>query len=227
VARGLGLLPLGLDIVIAHSFGAIATLEALARGLFAPPRALVLVSPFYRPSPHDFRWETLDYYVSAFHLVFEEGMAARLGQRRPPKRSNLRDLAVKVRERVGVYGWTHFFRAYLATPGLALSAIDVPVLVLGGGRDSSAFPADAHALVAALPRATCTIFDHVGHFLFLQDPDAFITEVENFFATTESPPNLRPTALAQRPSFSPTLVPAESPADVETLCCVLRNEARG
>jgi pimeloyl-ACP methyl ester carboxylesterase len=134
--------------------------------------------------------------------VFEEGLVARRGRARPPKHASVRDVAVKVREQVGACGWMHFFRAYMSTPGLALGGINLPVLILGGGRDISAFPADAHALAGALPQATCVILEDAGHFLFLQDPDAFVGAVEEFFAA----------AVESRPSTPIQRSPHDDPA---------------
>lgn len=174
------------DVVVAHSFGALATMEALCRGLMPMPRALVLVSPFYRARVEDFAWETLAYYVEDFHLVLAEGLAAAATRRAPPA-DHLAGMASKVRERVGPVGWLHFFRAYCASPALALARIDCPVLVVGGEEDISAFPRDAHALCAALPHARCAIFAGGRHFVFLEDPDRFAALVDGFLDDALTP----------------------------------------
>ena len=117
--------------------------------------------------------------------MLEEGLLAGGGNTRRPKSAYLRDMALKVRERVGACGWMHFFRAYMATAALRLDTVDVPVLVLGGRQDISAFPADARSLACALPNAACKIFDDVGHFPFLQIPDTFASTIEDFLASTD------------------------------------------
>jgi pimeloyl-ACP methyl ester carboxylesterase len=185
LARAIALLPNTPDVLIAHSFGAIVTLDALSRKIISPPRALVLVSPFYRASADDFRWDTLQYYVDDFHLVLEEGLVARRRRERQPRPSHLRGMAFRVRERVGACGWMHFFQAYMKTPTLRADAISVPTLVIGGRRDISAFPADALALASALPQATCRIFDEAGHFVFHEAPEQFAEAVDEFVTSVD------------------------------------------
>ncbi len=165
------------DVLLAHSFGALVTLEALSRELIEKPQLVVLVAPFYRASVDTFDWRTLDYYVNDFHLVLAEGLAA--ANPRLLNSTHLSEMAYKVREHIGPLGWMHFFRAYLSTPTLDLRPIDMPVAIIAGARDISAFPEDALALAAKLPRAECAVFEDSGHFLFLEDPARFAAFVES------------------------------------------------
>ncbi|MEK8171056.1 hypothetical protein NKH77_20470 [Streptomyces sp. M19] len=49
-------------------------------------------------------------------------------------------MALKIRDRIGPYGFQRFFGTYLATPRLRLDRLRMPCLVLGGAEDRAAFP---------------------------------------------------------------------------------------
>jgi len=61
-----------------------------------------------------------------------------------------------------------------------LAAIDVPVLVLVGDEDRLTPPADAEAMVAALPHARSTHIPGAGHLVPLERPDAVAAELLAF-----------------------------------------------
>jgi pimeloyl-ACP methyl ester carboxylesterase len=67
--------------------------------------------------------------------------------------------------------WRHLHGDLLATvayqlPGAALRAIDLPVLLLRGGRSPETFEAPLHTLAAALPRAQRGRIEPAGHQTF-------------------------------------------------------------
>ncbi|GAA1344276.1 alpha/beta fold hydrolase [Saccharothrix algeriensis] len=176
-AEALAGVPGGADVVVAHSFGANALLAHLVEAA-ATPSAVVLVSPFYRPSAADFDWAAIDYYLNDFHRILADGIRVRSGGRLAPDRQEA--MALKVRERVGAYGWVRFFSTYLGTPRLPLDRIGVPCLVVAGETDFAAFPADAIALAAGLPDARVHVVAGCGHFAMVEQAEAFAALVNRF-----------------------------------------------
>ncbi|GGQ06423.1 alpha/beta fold hydrolase [Streptosporangium pseudovulgare] len=176
-AEAMARVPGGADVVVAHSFGANTLLAHLAATADLP-RAVVLVSPFYRPSADDFDWAAIDYYLNEFHRILADGIRVRSGGRLEPRLQT--DMALKVRERVGPYGWVRFFDTYLRTPHLPLAGIDVPCLVVAGETDFAAFPADAIALAGALPDARAHVVAGCGHFVMAERAEEFAALVDGF-----------------------------------------------
>ncbi|ONH37583.1 hydrolase [Protofrankia sp. BMG5.30] len=156
------------DVVVAHSYSAGVLLEALAARRL-DPSAVVLISPFYRPSTQDFDWTAISHYLNDFHLMFEE--ALRLGETARFSERRRAWMAGQMREQVGPYGWMRWFQQYLRTPFLDLSAVRVPALVITGDRDIAARPDDGRRLAAALPDGRFTLFADCGHFPMLEQPD--------------------------------------------------------
>ena len=60
--------------------------------------------------------------------------------------------------------------------------VRAPVLVVGGADDLLTPPAFAHALGAALAGAQVAVLPEAGHFLMLEQPDAFFAMLEQFLA---------------------------------------------
>ncbi|GLZ32204.1 hypothetical protein Lesp02_43920 [Lentzea sp. NBRC 105346] len=203
IGEALDEVPGGADVVVAHSFSATLLLTLLDRELAAGRdpfdkygiRALVLVSPFYRADPESFDWADISRYLNDFHLIMEDGIrvhsAGRLGR-------DLRlDLAYRVRDNVGPYGWTRFFQTYLETPWLRTDAIRVPCLLLAGERDFAAVPGEAVDLAARLPDARVRVLSGCGHFLMSERAEAFAAAITEF--VTALPTGRRP-ALGHRPA---------------------------
>ena len=176
VERVLDSVPGGVDVVVVHSFTAGPALEVLARckGVRGP-RAVVVVAPFYRRSPSDFTWDDALYYLSGFHRILEEGLRIGAGDRVSPELRAA--MALRVRERIGPYGWQQFFGAYLRSPSLDVGALRMPVLVVAGARDFAAPSDDARALAAALPDGRLRMFDDCGHFAMAERPRDFADAV--------------------------------------------------
>ena len=174
-------LPGGADVLMAHSFGTSAVLRWLDRqaagpdGRFEvggrPLRGLVLVSPLYRADPADFDWDSIVYYVDRLDGILADGLLAGTGRTLPADK--LRAVAVKVRDLVGPYGWLRFFDTYLRMPEVRGERLAMPVLVVGGGLDTAAFPADAEALGRALPSATVHLLPGIRHYPMITAAETF------------------------------------------------------
>jgi pimeloyl-ACP methyl ester carboxylesterase len=181
VRGALAAVPGGVDVLVAHSFAANIALEVLAAT--APeqrPAAAVVVAPFHREGPKEFDWTTLAYYLNGFHRILDEGLRISAGERLS---EDLREaMALRVRDRIGPYGWIRFFDAYLRSPFLDTAALALPVLVVAGDRDFAAPPGDARALAAALPDAVLDILDDCGHFPMAEHPDRFAAAVDAFIS---------------------------------------------
>lgn len=179
VAEALAAVPGGADVVVAHSFAANVLLAHLDSG-GDQPRAIVLVSPFYRTAVEDFDWSAIAYYLNDFDRILAEGIRVRSGGRLDPERQ--RDMALRVRDRVGPYGWVRFFDTYLRTPRLRMDRITVPCLVIGGEEDFASFPSDSRALAAALPDARAHVLPRCGHFAMAERADEFTALVNAFLS---------------------------------------------
>ncbi|MEU2426272.1 alpha/beta hydrolase [Streptomyces sp. NPDC007851] len=176
VEHALGGVPGGVDALVVHSFTAGPALEALARGAAGRgPGAAVVVAPFHRRSPADFGWDDAQYYLGGFHRILEEGLRIGAGDRIPPELRGA--MALRVRDRIGPYGWQQFFGAYLRSPWLDVDALRLPVLVLAGADDFAAPPDDARALAAALPDGRFQLFGDCGHFAMAEQPQHFADAV--------------------------------------------------
>lgn len=169
------------DVVVAHSFAATLLLEQLARPGAHQPSAVVLLSSFYRPSWQDFSWETITHYLVDFHLILAEGV--RTASRRPIAEDLLADMAVTVRNLIGPYGWMRFFETYLRTPGIDLTAVTVPVVVVHGQDDRAAPLLDSRELAAGMPAAAPLVpVAGSGHFPMVDRPDVVLRAVDDAIA---------------------------------------------
>jgi pimeloyl-ACP methyl ester carboxylesterase len=182
IIEALAAVPGGADVVVAHSFAANVLLAYLDSG-GAQPQAIVLVSPFYRPAAEDFDWYAIAYYLNDFDRILAEGIRVRSGGRLEPELQ--RDMAMRVRDRVGPYGWVRFFETYLRTPRLRMDRITVPCLVIGGEDDFASFPSDSRAVAAALPNAQGHILSGCGHFAMSERADEFTALINEFLSTVQ------------------------------------------
>ncbi|CAL9515027.1 hypothetical protein SUDANB176_03733 [Streptomyces sp. enrichment culture] len=189
VGHALDGVPGGADAVVAHSFAAGPTLEALARRADRTrPGAAVVVAPFHRRSPGDFTWDDALYYLEGFHRILEEGLRIGAGDRVSPELR--RAMALRVRDRIGPYGWQQFFGAYLRSPWLDVTALRLPVLVVAGADDFAAPPDDARALADALPDGRLRLFDDCGHFAMAEQPGRFADAVHGLLDEVFPAPGL-------------------------------------
>jgi proline iminopeptidase len=70
-------------------------------------------------------------------------------------------------------------------PGLlgGLSALQAPVLVVGGERDAVTGVASVHAVAASFPAAQAVVLPRAGHFPWVDEPAAFAEAVRAFLAS--------------------------------------------
>ncbi|AVT29693.1 alpha/beta hydrolase [Plantactinospora sp. BC1] len=212
-AQALAAVPGGADLVVAHSFAANTLLELLGRagrvggpaepetirpamamaptvaGAMPLPRAVVLVSPFYRPAADDFDWAAIDFYLNHFHRILEEGIRVSAPAGLPAEVRVA--MGERVRERIGPYGWMRFFDAYLRTPFLPVADLALPLLVISGDGDFAARPGDGRALADAAPAGRYALLADCGHFAMAEHPDRFAALVADF-AHPLSPPDTSP-----------------------------------
>jgi pimeloyl-ACP methyl ester carboxylesterase len=189
--RAIELVDGDVHVVVAHSFGANCLLETLDR-VDADPfgglglDAVVLVSPFYRHHPGDFDWSHMARYLNGFDAILEEGI--RVDARRSIDPEIQREMALRIRDRVGPYGWMRFFDTYLRTPRLRTERLRAPCLVVAGERDFAGFPADAEALADALPDSRLHLLEDCGHFAMVEQPAELAALVDTFVAEVAAGP---------------------------------------
>ncbi|WP_254711548.1 alpha/beta fold hydrolase [Streptomyces sp. TRM64462] len=172
------------DAVVAHSYAANLLTEAYAAQRVAP-RPTVLISPFHRSSPRDFDWSVISYYLNDFHRVFEE--ALEVGETGKYAKAHRDWMALRLRDRIGPYGWMRFFETYLRSPFLDLTAVRSPLLVLSGEKDSAARPEDGRALAAGTPGARFELLAGCRHFPMVEDPERVARLVSGFLCDVTAP----------------------------------------
>jgi pimeloyl-ACP methyl ester carboxylesterase len=136
----------------------------------------VLVTPFYRRRPEDFDWNAMTGLHEDFVNIMDEGIRAHA--RRPIEPALRTEMARRVCERVGPYGWTRFFETYLRTPWLRTDLIRVPALVVTGGRDGAV--AEARDLADDLPHGSLELEPSCGHFPMIEKPGWFTKVLSRF-----------------------------------------------
>lgn len=176
--RALDLMPAAPDVLVGHSFGANVLLDHVVTHGVAHLDGLVLLSPFYRSHPDAFTWAVISHYLNDFTNLISAGIRSRGGTSVPP--DVLAAMAERVRDRIGPYGWLRFFELFSATPGLDLSVVTVPCLVVCGDRDTASYPADGRGLARTLPSAAVEILDRSGHFAMVDEPGRVAALVRDF-----------------------------------------------
>jgi pimeloyl-ACP methyl ester carboxylesterase len=175
------------DIVVAHSFSAMLLLDLLCGQSAATCRGIVLVSPFFRPRPADFDWDTMTGLSDQFLRTMEEGIRVAAGSRGKPGLHQA--MARWLCEAIGPYGWSRFLELYLRTPWLSTENLRTPTFVVSGAEDRIAVTAEAAALVERLPTATLRTVEDAGHFPMVERPAVFADLLDEFLTTarTEQP----------------------------------------
>jgi hypothetical protein len=181
----------GFDIVVAHSFTSNVVLRLLTedagRDLRERIRGLVLVAPFYRGAPTEFRRDNVPGLYDDFVRVMQEGIAV---QARPGTAPDVvHAMALRVCDQVGPYGWLRVSDTYLRTPWLRLDRLGMHVLVVTGRRDRSA--AESERLAESLPLGSLALSANSGHFPMVDDVDWFADVVRRYAMSVE-PASPRP-----------------------------------
>ncbi|WP_438941266.1 alpha/beta fold hydrolase [Micromonospora craterilacus] len=164
LAAGLDQLPRPADTVVAHSFGANATLELMASGR-PPARAAVLICPLYCPPEQPITWQVFDRARRTFDRHVRDGLRLRIGERlRTLDAAVLEAMIAKAIDRIGPAGFLTVFDQFVASGGLALTTVDTPTLILAGGADPTLSAAAAATLGRDMPRANLLVHEHYDHF---------------------------------------------------------------
>ncbi|MET9690277.1 alpha/beta hydrolase [Streptomyces sp. NPDC006514] len=183
IQEALDAVPGGADLVVAHSFSSVLLLQLLSRrAADADPLdvpGVVLVNPFYKSSADDFHWDVIASTVDDFPRTMAESIRLRT-RGRPIDPELLGDMARRLTEWIGPYGWLRFFEAYLRTPLFPVDRIQTPALVFGGGLDRSAPVDHARHLAGLLPRGEELVEPECGHFPMLEMPGRFVGAVHAF-----------------------------------------------
>ncbi|MFF2650681.1 alpha/beta fold hydrolase [Streptomyces sp. NPDC058045] len=176
-------IPGGADLVVAHSFSSVLMLDLLSRRAAEgrPPdtAGVVLANPFYQDDADDFRWDMIAPTLDDFPRTMAESIRLSTPGH-PIEAGRLADMARRMTEWIGPYGWLRFFENYLRTPLFPVQLVDTPVLVVGGGADRSAPAAHARTLADALPSGECLILPRCGHFPMLEQPARLAAAVHEF-----------------------------------------------
>ena len=102
-------IPTDVDVVVAHSFGALALLQYLCEYGAQDLKGVVLISPFYKPEVEAFSWDLARYYMGNFSRFIEDSIRLRAGGRDlAPER--LEAVTHKIAEHFSPYGWFEFMR---------------------------------------------------------------------------------------------------------------------
>ncbi|AZM56514.1 alpha/beta hydrolase [Streptomyces sp. WAC 01529] len=189
--------PGGPDVVVAHSFSSVVLLELLSRrAAVADPLdvpAVVFVNPFYRSDADSFHWNMIAPTLDDFPRTMAESIRLRTPGH-PIDAERLADMARRMTEWIGPYGWLRFFDAYLRTPLLRVDLVETPALVIGGAADRSAPAEQARHLAARLPAGRSLTVPDCGHFPMLEQPAWFTGIVHTFLE--QIPDRSRPLAGA-------------------------------
>jgi pimeloyl-ACP methyl ester carboxylesterase len=178
-------LPAPVDVVVGHSFGANAVLEALATVPDPAMSGAVLVAPFYCPPELRITWAVYERARHDFNEIIRQGLELRLGARMASLEPSIVDsMLVKTADRIGPVGFTTLFDRFLATADLPLAAVTVPTLVVTGGRDPSLDDYRAAALRRELPDAHVVVEPGFDHFCQVLQVEAVARHVAGFVEKT-------------------------------------------
>jgi len=178
---GLGEAP---AVVVGHSLGANAVLEALSADGAVAVRAAVLLAPSYRPADCTLSWEFFEDAKHAFRAQIGDGLRTWLGRRRPVDEQLLDTMLAKLLERVGPVAFTEWFSHFAASTDIPAEKLAAPVLVLGGWTDPVVANGRAEALAARLPAATLALAGHYDHFCHIKQASEVAREVTRFLAAS-------------------------------------------
>ncbi|OLR93911.1 hypothetical protein BJP25_15540 [Actinokineospora bangkokensis] len=170
------------DVLLAHSFGANAALEALAGGL-RPGRA-VLIAPSYRPLEHADDDALRAASTAALGATVRDGLRVRLGHRRDRVDAELlRGMAAGLSDHLVPLAFPVFYRTFTESGRLALSAVDTPALVLGGRADPALAGSRATGLARDFPAARVVLREHYGHFCHIDQAAEVAADITPFLCT--------------------------------------------
>jgi pimeloyl-ACP methyl ester carboxylesterase len=180
LARGLDLVDVAADVVVAHSFGAGATLDLLCDRDPRISRA-ALICPLYRPPRLVMTWRAFERAQRTFNRHIREGLVTRMGPRAAAVEPGVLDAMMdRAVDRVGPAGFLAVFEQFAATADLPLHAVRAPTLVLAGDADFTLVEGAAADLAAGIPNAVARPHPHYDHFCHLRHTDEVAAEIAGF-----------------------------------------------
>jgi pimeloyl-ACP methyl ester carboxylesterase len=181
VAAGLDLLDAPPDLLVAHSFGANATLDLLCAPPARPVRAVALLCPLYRPPEQPVSWRAFERSRATFVQHIRDGVRARMGARAYAlDPAVLEGIQVRAVERVGPTGFLTVFDEFTASADRRLESVTVPTLVFVGGADPTLSRRAAAGMVRRMPGARLWVnqqYDHFCHVKFTREIAAQVTDL--------------------------------------------------
>jgi pimeloyl-ACP methyl ester carboxylesterase len=172
-------LPGGKKIVLAHSFGANSLMAMIQHQPLTEVVAVIMLSVYSKPDFADFDWPLFVRYVNEFDNFLASSIAVRSGACSMSARSKQVILA-KTKQMYSPSSWIQFYMVFSQTPGLDLSQLTMPVLVLGGAKDISIAYEDIREFSSRLPDADFVYFEDCGHFAMLEHPEYIAKTILGF-----------------------------------------------
>jgi pimeloyl-ACP methyl ester carboxylesterase len=178
--QGLISVPIGPQVLVAHSFGVNVVLDYLQHYEISNLCALILISPFYHAHSKDLSWTFFHRMLQNFREIMRLGIQMRLGRERKLDPIVLEAMGNKVIDYVGPLGFAETFSLVARTPFLRLQHILVPTLVIGGASDPASTPQSAEALAQGMPDGRLEIIPSCHHFCMLEQPETVSRLIQQF-----------------------------------------------
>ncbi|MEU1969554.1 alpha/beta hydrolase [Micromonospora sediminicola] len=176
------------DLLVAHSFGANATLELLCARDPRINSPVALICPLYRLPRHAVTWQMFDRARDLFFEHMRQGLRARLGLRSGTLDPDVLDVMVDVAiDRVGPMGFLTAFQQMAASTYLELGRIGTPTLLIAGGADPSLLPEAARRIAQSIPACDLVMTESHDHFCYVRHPAEVAAAVSAFAASAMIP----------------------------------------
>lgn len=188
------------DLLVAHSFAAVAALELLAAGALTATE-VVLVCPLYCPSQTRITWDLLDQANRRFVAHLREGVLARVHDRSEVIDPEVMDSMTRcVVERVGIMGLLAMFDRYVASSRIPLETIGHRTLVYAGGRDRTLTVAAAQELAHRMPHTQLVVEEDHDHFPHIRHPGRLAQRITAFVGMPRRWPAAVPDGTGEAPA---------------------------
>ncbi|MFE0190353.1 alpha/beta fold hydrolase [Streptomyces sp. NPDC058989] len=190
LSRGFDALDRPPDLVVAHSFGACALLQLLARHPTHPYGAVpaALVAPVWRVGDPSLTPEFFAEARTRFRRTITEGLRVQLHSRgRTVHGELLRIMAGKVLERVEPEGFLQFYLELARLPDLPVEKITAPLLVVSGLGDTAAPGGDLEVLRGRARDVTVHRAPDLGHFCQTEQPAQVARQLTDFLPMLRLP----------------------------------------
>lgn len=170
-------------LLIGHSFGAGAVIEALCSPTPPPVSAAAVIAPPYRMERRAPSWDLFKTAWSAYERQVERSLRARLQAPLPAEREDrFGDLVRRILDQQGPSWFLAAFDQMVASARWPLERVAPPVLVLVGHQDPGLFPDQLDALVTRLPDVELIVDPEVGHVPQVTHPHRLAAAIDGFAA---------------------------------------------